>query len=273
MKIITLCGTRLELIRLSEIYENNNKGYNNSGVYCILSLNNSKVYVGSSKNIYVRMRDHLYRLKNNRHYNVCLQRAFLKYKEHNFYFAKIEGCSILDLVDREQHYIQKFNCLDRNIGYNIAPTANNTVFAEETKRKISASMTGKPGHRLGFKASDATKDKLRLISTGKITSEQTKKKISKALKGINTWAKGSIKGPRSLATKKKISVRNRGSNNGMAKPVVYIKDNVIEGSWQSAYDAANVYNIKAYTLRRYIITNKIYNGGYFKYEDNYISGN
>lgn len=266
MDIILKNGCKYNFIKLGSIYNYQKEFESVSGVYCILSLCNSKIYIGSSKNIYKRIRDHFYLLKNYKHYNTYLNMSFLKYGKSNFCFSVIEECGIDKLIDREQFYIDDFKCTDKNIGYNIAVSANNTIVSEETRRKISESLIGKPGRRLGFKVSESTKEKLRVIFTGKVCSEETKIKISESLKGVNVWAKGTIKGPRSAEIKAKISLKNRGSGNGMAKPVIFIKDGRIEKRWLSACEAAEFYNIKAYTLRKYIHNNTCFSGGFFKYE-------
>ena len=266
MKIMTIVGTRPELIRLSEIFNYNKTYFNVSGIYSINNIVNNKIYVGSTNNIYYRLRDHIYRLRNESHYNEYLQRSFLKYGEDSFYFNVLEKCCVDLLVEREQFYMDNLKSTNSIFGYNIAITANGSVISEETKKKISEAQKGKPGHRLGFKVTDITKEKLRLINTGKITSEETKIKISNALKGRNTWAAGSTKGPMSLKTKEKISLKNQGSGNGMAKSVVFIKDGFVREFYGSAYDAATFHGIKDYTLRLYIRDNKSYDGGYFKYE-------
>lgn len=266
MKILTTADYCRDLILLSEIFGHNKQLSNVPGIYCIINSVNSKSYIGSSKNIYKRLRDHIYRLRRGSHYNEYLQRAFIKYGERNFYFSVIEECLESLLEDREQFYMDTLNSVNPFFGYNIAPTANRSVISEETKKKISESMIGKPGRRLGFKVTETTKEKLREINTGKVTSPGTKSKISNTLKGVNTWARGSIKGPRPPEVKEKISAKNKGASNGQAKPVLFVVDGIIVGRWLSALDAAVANSLKPYTLRIYARNKKMYNGGHFEYE-------
>ncbi len=261
------CDLRnLNFIKIPEIFNYRKSYWAVSGVYCIKSKLNSKIYIGSSINIYKRVSDHFYKLRKNKHHNQYLQNSFFKYGADDFYFDVLEKCSVEYLIEREQFFIDIFRSADRRFGYNIDPTANRSVVAEETKRKISEIQKGRVSNRLGAKLSEFTKEKIRLVNLGKHIPEETRKKISASLRGVNTWAAGSIKGPRSLSVKEKISLKNKGSGNGMAKTVVFMRGNIVENLWGSGVEAAKFHEIKDYTLRAYIKKQKMYNGGYFKYE-------
>lgn len=76
------------------------------GIYIIECLLNGKWYVGSSKNIKGRWKQHLRRLRKNTHHNIYLQRSFNKYGEDAFRIITLEEVSYPeDLLPREQHYI------------------------------------------------------------------------------------------------------------------------------------------------------------------------
>lgn len=83
------------------------------GIYKILNLKNNKLYYGSSKNIKKRWATHRNHLKNNKHVNCILQRAWDKYGESSFSFEVVELCSENNLLLTEQKY------LDLNPEYNI----------------------------------------------------------------------------------------------------------------------------------------------------------
>jgi predicted GIY-YIG superfamily endonuclease len=53
------------------------------GIYCIHNTVNGKRYVGQSVNIHRRKSSHLWELKNGRHGNEHLQRAFTKHGEED----------------------------------------------------------------------------------------------------------------------------------------------------------------------------------------------
>lgn len=55
-----------------------------SGIYCIENTVTGKKYIGSSKNIFKRLKDHMYKLKKNVHPNKHLQSSFNKYNIENF---------------------------------------------------------------------------------------------------------------------------------------------------------------------------------------------
>ena len=56
------------------------------GIYKITNNINNKFYIGSSKNITKRFKEHKWRLKNNKHPNNKLQNSWNKYGEENFKF-------------------------------------------------------------------------------------------------------------------------------------------------------------------------------------------
>lgn len=76
-----------------------------SGVYQIRCRATDKIYVGSSKQIYVRWAGHRFKLRRGKHTGVYLQRAWSKYGEAAFVFTILEECLPGDRLAREQHYI------------------------------------------------------------------------------------------------------------------------------------------------------------------------
>lgn len=61
-----------------------------SGIYKIENVVDGKKYVGSSKNLNKRRATHWRSLRNNKHHNEYLQRAFNLYGEDNFKFVEIK---------------------------------------------------------------------------------------------------------------------------------------------------------------------------------------
>ena len=98
-----------------------------SGVYSITNKCNGKIYVGSSVKIKQRWRGHISDLNKNKHRNPHLQRSWNKYGSDNFSFNIIENCSPKKVLELEQAYIDKLNCLDSKYGYNINPKAQNSL--------------------------------------------------------------------------------------------------------------------------------------------------
>jgi len=134
-----------------------------SGIYKIINLINGKLYVGSAKNLYERKQQHYYNLNNKKHCNIYLQNSWNKHNEKNFLFETIEYIEDETLlIEREQYWMDLYNVIDKNIGYNIQPTA---------------------GSNLGNKQTEETKNKIRNAHYGLKPSLETKEKQSKAKKG------------------------------------------------------------------------------------------
>lgn len=137
-----------------------------SGIYRIRNVKDNKIYVGSSVNLTRRWRyHHLGRLRRNTHWNPHLQSAWNRDGESSFLFEVLEKVSSENLLVREQHWLDSTNCCDRNIGYNISPKADRSVWSEESKRKASESRKGKAPLPVGWHHTDESK---RLIAAGQV---------------------------------------------------------------------------------------------------------
>lgn len=123
------------------------------GIYKILNIINNKVYIGSSINLYKRIKEHFYTLKKDKHSNKYLQNAYNKHLIENFKVEILE--EVIDkklLLERKQYYIDFFNATNPDNGYNICPIAGNTLgqkFSAESKQK----MSDKAKLRIGIKNS------------------------------------------------------------------------------------------------------------------------
>lgn len=76
-----------------------------SGIYCIINIVNNKRYIGSSKNIRIRLWKHRSLLRGGKHENPHLQNSWNKNGENNFDYYIIEQCDEIKLLEREQYYI------------------------------------------------------------------------------------------------------------------------------------------------------------------------
>ena len=111
-----------------------------SGVYQFKNKVNNKVYIGSSKNIYYRLKDHLKTLHANRHYNNYFQSSWNKYGEENFEFSILELCDVENILIIEQKYIDSNNACNSEFGYNLMPNAlNNSGYKWTDEYKIKRS--------------------------------------------------------------------------------------------------------------------------------------
>lgn len=79
-----------------------------SGVYKIINLINGKFYIGSTKNLYKRSREHYSKLISGNHPNIKLLNSIKKYGINNFKFEALSiNCAAEDLLRIEGEFIQK----------------------------------------------------------------------------------------------------------------------------------------------------------------------
>ena len=115
------------------------------GIYKITNTLLNKVYVGCASNIRMRWNGHLHDLRQEKHPNSYLQKAWSKYGESNFKFEIIEFCDIVNLHEREHYWVITLDCLDRSKGYNLKPTdpLGHSLHSEETREKLRTANKGK----------------------------------------------------------------------------------------------------------------------------------
>lgn len=103
-------------------------------------MKTNKKYIGQSKDISERWKKHISELNNNRHHNDYLQKSWDKYGEENFKFYVLEYCENDNLDERENYYIESYNTLDRDCGYNLKSGGQlHNHHSEEIRKKISES--------------------------------------------------------------------------------------------------------------------------------------
>lgn len=128
------------------LFVNNYKKYliNKIGVYCLLNNITGDCYVGSSINLYNRLRQHKNSLYKSCHENQILNRSVSKYGIDNFSFKILKYIFIIDkeiLSKKEQYYIDILNPK-----YNILKDAyRNSSYkhTKEAKEKIRISGIGR----------------------------------------------------------------------------------------------------------------------------------
>lgn len=190
--------------------------FSNSGVYLIRNKVSGKMYVGSSKDIESRWKDHKRRLNNGIHKNEHLQRAWKKYGESGFTFTTIETCEREMLVELEQKYIDKYDSINK--GYNQREAGSIGQHSEETKKKMSEWQKGIKRKPL----SEETKRKISEALKGKKKSEETRKRMSEAQYNKSEEHKRRISEAKmghtvSEETRKKISESQKGKRTRLGK--------------------------------------------------------
>jgi len=157
------------------------------GIYKITNTINGKFYIGSSKNIEHRWYIHKSQLKNGKHINIYLQRAYNKYGLNVFICDIIcicDGYSSDRLLNLEQYFLDKINTKSYNLSKNAKGGDNISYHPnkEDISKKISKSLKEK------YKSKEYLDNvKERRVGNnnpmyGKNHTENSKKKISEKLK-------------------------------------------------------------------------------------------
>jgi group I intron endonuclease len=189
---------------------------NKSGIYCLESKLDNRVYIGSSKNIGRRISEHYNNLINNTHSNKKLQNFINKYTTSQLILhIVIISTDRNALFNIETEFIKFLNCCEN--GFNLSSTSRGGISSKEQKLIVGQRM--------------------KLVNTGKICTEEHKRKVGKAK-----------------------SIQNKGSKNPNAK---LKEENIVEIRlmWEngSMYEEImNKFNIKTKSQLWRIINKKVW---------------
>lgn len=145
------------------------------GVYEILNIVNGKRYVGSSKNLAKRIKEHKSSLRKGSHHAIKLQRSWSKYGEDSFLFKVIELCDPDDRIPREQHHMDIGSPLNSNPR---AKNAEGFQHSEESKERRSAMLKER------YRNDPEYAERFRLLSAGVPKTDSFKRKMSDRQKGV-----------------------------------------------------------------------------------------
>lgn len=182
-----------------------------SGIYSIQSkVRPDRIYIGSAVNMKGRWGQHIWNLQKGIHHSARLQNHFNKYGKDDLIFSVIEPCLPGVLLEREKHYIDELNPW-----FNISRDPVRGTASPETKKKMSRKMMGHRGWNRGkigmVKHTEEHKQRMSLLKKGVPRSEETKKKVSKGLKGKMIGEKNPFYGKKhSEETINKIKEANKG---------------------------------------------------------------
>jgi group I intron endonuclease len=196
----SLPPTPVRELKLSKEFEVPKDLKNKGGIYCFHNTVDGKRYIGSAKDLYLRLKEHL----NGKKSNIALQRAIEKHGLDNFCFYVFEYFDYVDanisheaITDLETAYINKFSFI---MLYNFMRTATSSLgykHTEEAKLKMSQRLADKTNHPMFGKTH--SKEALALISKpgelnpmyGKKHSEETKLKMrqkkNKYINGVGIY--------------------------------------------------------------------------------------
>ena len=164
------------------------------GIYKITNETTGKFYIGSSNDIKDRWREHTCCLRRNKHHSQHLQRSWNKYGEENFEFEIIELVeSNKELLPKEQGWMDKTQCYNRDIGYNVSKSATGVSLSGKLNGFYGKKHSSETRKHMSINHADAKGNKN--PNYGKIHSKETKTKISEAIqvKIKNGWER-SLKG-------------------------------------------------------------------------------
>jgi group I intron endonuclease len=135
------------------------------GIYRIVNTVNGRSYVGSSVDVCLRFRKHVWKLRGDNHENLHLQSAWNKYGALSFRLEVVEVCDRSVLFFREQHYLDIAK-IDSDSYYNMnyiaskPPSPRGRVVLDVTRKKLSVLRMGNKNPQYGKRLNEKTKLKM-----------------------------------------------------------------------------------------------------------------
>lgn len=225
------------MIPISEI----NKFGNRRGVYLFINKKNNKKYIGEALNFRKRMLGYCTSAKHNPNSQRIIK-AFVKYGFENFHYFILEEfpntTSKKTLIERELFWIKFYQSTNPKLGYNVRHRG--AIMPDSFKERCRmVAKRGKDNPRYGIPLAEETKRKLSISLSGRTRSESHRKNLSIALTGKKT--------PQETIEKFK-KTRTGVPNLGNSKRVFQIDPhtNEIIREWASANEVSrNIINPKS----------------------------
>jgi group I intron endonuclease len=109
------------------------------GVYILRCLADGRIYVGSSKRMFLRWLDHIRVLNRGVHGNILLQRAWDKHGARAFRFEIVELIPNDDRrLEREGELARELDVFNPKIGFNLGPVLGGPISEEARQHLIEA---------------------------------------------------------------------------------------------------------------------------------------
>ena len=243
--------------------ENKNK----SGIYKFTNKLNGNFYIGNSINLSRRFTNYyslsyISTVKN--HLTASHSRAFIKYGYVNFELEILEYCEKINLLKREQYYIDSLKPI-----YNIAKIAGSSLGILKTKEQKDNISKALKGKYVGKKSA----------LFGRTHNSETKKLMSLAKSGINNPLYGKthsneskeimrakkLNNKLSEVTKEKIKITK-----GQAVYLYNLKDNtntlpsnfILIKKFNSIRELSRFFNVSNGTISKYLRSGKIFKNYY-----------
>jgi len=148
---------------------------NACGIYLLRNTVSGKVYIGQSVHTWRRWHEHKKCAQWG--HKSYLYDAIRKYGSAAFVLEVLEECAPLQFDEREAYWMQVYDALNPEKGYNYMPPGQRgRIMDADMREKIASKLRGKS-------LSPETVEKIRVANTGRKHSEETKQKIAAARKG------------------------------------------------------------------------------------------
>ncbi len=232
---------------------------NRSGIYAIRC--GEHLYIGSSINIYYRLKRHVSDMRKKKHSNSYLQNIYNKHTEANIYYNVVEYCEVSELLSRETFYIKSLNpdvnlereCVRRVFTKEVTDKIKNTL----KKRYAEGSLTSLSNKKVYRYSSDGVYiDSYESCTKASNQLNLSSKKISAAASGKNHSSGGFI--------------WSYDKKDCLQKPIMGNKhvheldsENNMTRSWNSLKDCAKELKLKQCSISQLITSKRVRKG--FRY--------
>lgn len=148
-----------------------------TGIYKITNLVNGKVYIGASRDIKQRWREH--KSKTSSPFHSDLEALGVE----NFKFEILLECPEIMLAQWERDMICLYDADDPEKGYNSKYDRPYNLKNSESHKGKSSSRKGKPAWNRGIPCPEEQKRRISEANKGRIVSNEMRRRISETLKG------------------------------------------------------------------------------------------